>query len=169
MIHDPSFWFLISFVIFCGAIGKKAWVSIKNALDQKAKHIEKDLHDAKQALEAAEALLQEQEILNEQTSEKAKEILRHAQLEATRLKKQAMADFDEFVKSQEHLLEERIRRAETQALHDLRETIIEASFEAAAIALKKQLTPAASEKLSDELLASLSSSKEFRKFLKNDI
>jgi len=167
MIYDPSFWLLITFIIFFGAIGKKAWNATKKGLDQKAKRIEKDLLEAQKALEAAATLLKEQELLREQSHEKAKEIINHAHLEAMRLKKQAMADLDAFVKSQEHLLEERIRRAETQALQDLKTKIIEASFDAAETALKKQLTSSLSEKLTEELIGSLSSSPKFKKFLKN--
>ncbi len=57
LFSSAEFWVLIAFIVFIGAVGKKAYVGITGGLDSRADKIKTEIDEAVRLREEAQALL----------------------------------------------------------------------------------------------------------------
>ncbi len=127
-----SFWALVALVIFLGiVIYMKVPAMVGKALDQRADKIREDLAAAKSLREEAQALLAEYQKKRKEAEAEAGEIVAAAKREADILSAEAKQKTEEFVARRTALSEQKIKRAETEAVDAVRAAAVDVAMAAA--------------------------------------
>lgn len=156
ILSTPEFWVLVSFVGFIGLIlYYKIPGKVAEALDKRAEAIRHELDEARKLREEAQALLADYERKHRDAEKEAESIITLAQEEAEALAKETRANLKDMLERRSRQAEEKIKRAEEQALGEVRATAVSVAIAAAEQIIEKKMTPAASRKLVDESIKSL--------------
>lgn len=129
---NPEFWVLISFIgfiammIYFGVPGM-----ITKALDARADAIRKELDDARKLREEAQQLLADYQKKSKEAEDEAKSIIDAARREAEALAAETRKSLAEQVARRSKMAEDKIARAEAQALAEVRGSAIDAAMAAA--------------------------------------
>lgn len=135
--HDPLFWVALSFVVFVALVlyyGVPAIVT--KSLDDRADAIRKELDEARKLREEAQALLSDYQRKAREAENEAKSIIEQAKIEAEALATDSRKALIESLERRSKIAEEKIARAESQALSEVRSTAIETAIAAAHEILK---------------------------------
>ncbi len=150
MFHpaDPVFWVMIAFVGFValliyyrvpGIVGK--------ALDDRATAIRANLDEARRLRDEAQALLADYQRRSREAEEETKTILEQARREGKALAAETRKNLQESVERRTKLAEEKIERAEAQALSDVRTAAVESAIAVAEKILKSRVAGATADTL----------------------
>ncbi|MFA9549634.1 MAG: F0F1 ATP synthase subunit B [Hyphomicrobium sp.] len=150
MFHpaDPVFWVMIAFIGFValliyygvpGAVGK--------ALDDRATAIRADLDEARRLRDEAHALLADYQRRSREAEDETKTILEQAKREGEALAAETRKNLQESVERRTKLAEEKIERAEAQALSDVRTAAVESAIAVAEKILKSRVAGATANTL----------------------
>lgn len=138
-LHDSSFWFLISFLLFVYLIGRRAWPFIAKGLDSYSEGIkEKIFNSTNKKKQSAENLSEAKEQYSE-SSTTAKSIINHSKFESERLKSESDRVLERFMLARDRVVENRIISAEEQALKDIRNKSALTGIEAVKFLLNKKM------------------------------
>jgi len=140
MLEDPTFWVLVSFVIFIAAVAKPIGRAITTPLDQRSEKIHDDIQEAERLREEAQELLAKYERKQRDSAGEAEHIAEQARAEAERLKAGALKDLEESLDRREKLALERIEQAETAAVDQVRAIAVEAAVDAARRILAEKIS-----------------------------
>ncbi len=150
MFHpaDPVFWVMIAFIGFValliyygvpGIVGK--------ALDDRATAIRADLDEARRLRDEAHALLADYQRRSREAEDETKTILEQAKREGEALAAETRKNLQESVERRTKLAEEKIERAEAQALSDVRTAAVESAIAVAEKILKSRVPGATADTL----------------------
>ncbi len=150
MFHpaDPVFWVMIAFIGFVAlliyygvprAVGK--------ALDDRATAIRADLDEARRLRDEAHALLADYQRRSREAEDETKTILEQAKREGEALAAETRKNLQESVERRTKLAEEKIERAEAQALSDVRTAAVESAIAVAEKILKSRVAGATADTL----------------------
>ncbi len=150
MFHpaDPVFWVMIAFIGFValliyygvpGIVGK--------ALDDRATAIRADLDEARRLRDEAHALLADYQRRSREAEDETKTILEQAKREGEALAAETRKNLQESVERRTKLAEEKIERAEAQALSDVRTAAVESAIATAEKILKSRVAGATADTL----------------------
>jgi len=150
MFHpaDPVFWVMIAFIGFValliyyrvpGIVGK--------ALDDRATAIRADLDEARRLRDEAHALLADYQRRSREAEDETKTILEQAKREGEALAAETRKNLQESVERRTKLAEEKIERAEAQALSDVRTAAVESAIAVAEKILKSRVAGATADTL----------------------
>lgn len=150
MFHpaDPVFWVMISFIGFIAllvyygvprAVGK--------ALDDRAAAIRADLDEARRLRDEAHALLADYQRRSREAEDETKTIIEQAKREGETLAAETRKNLQESVERRTKLAEEKIERAEAQALSDVRTAAVESAIAVAEKILKSRVPGATADTL----------------------
>jgi len=147
-IYEPEFWVAVSFFLFVGGllylgVHKK----IAAVLDHRAELIAKELDEAKRLRLEAEKVLADYRRKQGDAVKETKAIVDLAAKEAEILAAETRRSMAEHFERRMKLAEEKIARAETEALREVRAAAAEAAVAAAQIVIAEQLTPETADKL----------------------
>lgn len=147
-IFEPEFWVAVSFLIFLGlvlylGVHKK----LAAALDARAAAIAKELAEAKRLREEAEKVLADYKRKEDDAAKEAEEIISLAAKEAEILAEETRRSMKEHFERRMKLAEDKIARAEAEALREVRNAAAEAAVTAAQSLIAKSLTPETADKL----------------------
>jgi len=147
-IFEPEFWVAVSFFIFVGlvlylGVHKK----IAAALDNRAAQIKKELEEARHLREAAEKVLADYKRKEGDVAKEAQEIISLAGKEAEILAEETRRSMKEHFERRMKLAEDKIARAEAEALREVRNAAADAAVIAAQTLIAKVLTPETADKL----------------------
>jgi F-type H+-transporting ATPase subunit b len=131
VFHDPTFWFLVAFVIFIGAIWRPVSRGVGTALDSRAGKIRSDLDEAEKLRVDAQDLLASYQRKQRDAAKEAEAILSHARDEVGRMRVRAAADLERFVARREQMAVERIELAEASAVAEIRALAVDIAIDAA--------------------------------------
>jgi F-type H+-transporting ATPase subunit b len=152
-LNDPTFWAFVGLIIFVGIIlYMKVPKTITKSLDDRAAKITSELAAAEALRKEAEAKLAEVQKRAAEAEADAKAIVEAARREAGQLATQAEAALAARIASREKLAEERIARAEADAIRDVKMAAVDTASRAAAAILTDQLAGKAGD---DEFARSL--------------
>ncbi len=153
--NDPAFWAFVGLLIFIGVIlYMKVPASVTKSLDDRATKITSELAAAEALRKEAEAKLAEVEKRAAEAEAEAKGIVEAARREADQLAVAASTALVERIARREKMAEERISRAESEAIRDVKLAAIDTASRAAAAILMDQLAgKAADEEFSKSLAA----------------
>ena len=155
MFSDPTFWFLVAFVIFIAGVGKKVWLLVSGYLDHHGLKIEEKIKDAIRMREEAQTLLGDVRKKHMEAEKQAEEIVEHARLQSEHFRKESQRELEHFLKNREKLAHDRIQHAQTQALQGIRRQAILASTQACQAILKESVNDKQHTELIDQAIADL--------------
>jgi F-type H+-transporting ATPase subunit b len=150
-IYEAEFWVSVSFFIFIGVlvylgIHKK----VASALDARALLISKDLEEARRLREEAETLLADYRRKLGDVVTEVDNIIALAAKQAEILAAEARQSLKEHVDRRIKLAEEKIARAEREAVRELRNDAVDAAIASAQNLIAAKLTPDRAQKLVSE-------------------
>lgn len=155
-IFEPEFWVAVSFFLFLGVIfylgvHKK----IAAALDARAATIAKELDEAKHLREEAEKVLADYRRKQGDAAKEAQAIITLAAKEAEELAAETRRSMAEYFERRMKLAEDKIARAETEALGEVRAAAADAAVAAAQTIIAAKLTPETADSLVKQGIAAL--------------
>jgi F-type H+-transporting ATPase subunit b len=150
-IYEPEFWIAVSFFIFIGVlvylgIHKK----VASALDARALRISKELEEARRLREEAEKLLADYRRKLGDVVTEVDNIMALAAKQAETLAEETRQSLKEHVERRIKLAEDRIARAEREAVRELRNDAVDVAIAAAQNLIAAKLTPDRAKKLVSE-------------------
>jgi F-type H+-transporting ATPase subunit b len=157
-LSTPEFWVAVSFFIFLGAL---AYFGVHNKiaslLDARAAAIAKELEEARRLRQEAEKVLADYRRKQSEAAGEADSIITLAAKEAEMLAAETRKSVKEHFDRRMKLAEEKIARAEAEALHEVRSVAVDAAVAAAQTLIAEKLTPDRAEKLVSESIDTLKS------------
>ncbi|NOT70685.1 MAG: F0F1 ATP synthase subunit B [Hyphomicrobium sp.] len=156
---DPTsttFWVLISFSLFVAMLmyyGVPAVIG--KALDARADGIRKELDDARKLREDAQALLADYTNKAREAENEARSIIENAKREAEALASESRKALAESLERRSKLAEDKIARAEAQAVSEVRAAAVGSAMLAAEKLLKARVPGATGDALINEAIAGL--------------
>jgi F-type H+-transporting ATPase subunit b len=150
-IYESEFWVAVSFFIFIGVllyfgVHKK----VAGALDARALRISKELDEARRLREEAETLLADYRRKLSDVLTEVDDIIALARRQAEILAVETRQALKEHVERRIKLAEGKIARAETEAVRELRNDVIDVAIAAAQNLIGAKLTPDGAKKLVSE-------------------
>ena len=156
IFDNPEFWVLIAFLIFAGMlVSMKVPATVGKALDDRAVGIRKDLDDAARLRKEAERLLADYQRKAREAEAEAKSIIESAKREAENLAAETKKALADSIERRTKLAEDKIARAEAQAVSEVRATAVDVAVSAAETLLKARLTGAAATGLVEQSIRDL--------------
>jgi len=147
-LFEPEFWVAVSFFLFLGlVIYLGAHKKIATALDARAASIAKELDEARRLREEAEKVLADYRRKQGDAAKEAEGIVTLASKEAEILAAETHRSMKEHFERRMKLAEDKISRAETDALREVRAAAADAAVAAAQAVIAEKLTPEAADKL----------------------
>jgi F-type H+-transporting ATPase subunit b len=121
MLDNPSFWVALSFLGFLLLLAYlKVPGMINKALDERAAQIRSDIDEARKLRENAEKLLADYKSKAVAAEEEARGIIENAKREAEAMAVEARKSLKEGLERRTRMAEEKIQRAEAQAVSEVR-------------------------------------------------
>lgn len=156
IFDNPEFWVLIAFLIFAGMlVSMKVPATVGKALDDRAAGIRKDLDDAARLRKEAEQLLADYQRKAREAEAEAKSIIEAAKREAENLAAETKKALAELIERRTKLAEDKIARAEAQAVSEVRATAVDVAVSAAETLLKAKLAGATATGLVEQSIRDL--------------
>ncbi len=154
--HNPYFWVLVSFIGFVALlVYYKVPGIIGSALDARGLAIKAELDEAKRLREEAQALLNDYKNKAREAETEAKSIIEQAKREAEALAAESSKSLAENLERRSKMAEEKIARAEAQALSEVRSAAVDAALLAAEKIIAGKVSGAAGSGLIDEAIKDL--------------
>ncbi len=155
-ILEPEFWVAVSFFLFLGGmlylgVHKK----LAAALDARAHSIAKDLDEAKHLRQEAEKVLADYKRKQGDAAKEVEAIISLATKEAEELAAETRRSMAEHFERRMKLAEDKIARAETEALREVRAAAADAAVAAAQTVIAAKLTPETADSLVTQGIAAL--------------
>lgn len=139
--HAPEFWVLISFSLFVLLLVYKGVPGLLGkALDDRAAAFRSELDEARRLREEAQALLADYQKKSREAEEEAKAIVEQAKREAEFIASETKKSLAEQLERRTKAAEEKIARAEAQALSEVRSSAVDMAITAAERLLKDRVT-----------------------------
>ena len=150
-IYEPEFWVAVSFFIFIGVlvylgIHKK----VASALDARALRISKELEETLRLREEAEKLLTDYRRKLGDVVTEVDNIMALAAKQAETLAEETRQSLKEHVERRIKLAEQKIARAEMEAVRELRNDAVDVAIAAGQNLIAAKLTPDRAKKLVSE-------------------
>lgn len=155
-ISAPEFWVAVGFFGFVLLIVYyKVPSMVTKALDDRADAIRKELDEARRLREEAQSILADYERKHRDAGKEVESIILLAKQEAEALAVETRQKIKDQLERRTRLAEEKIARAETQALGEVRAAAVTLAISAAGQIIAKKMSPAASGKLIDQSIKDL--------------
>ena len=155
-LSTPEFWVAVSFIGFVLLIMYfKVPGKMGALLDDRADKIRNELDEARRLREEAQAMLAEFERKQRDAQKEAESIITLAKQEAEALAKETREKLKDSLERRGKIAEEKIARAEEQAVSEVRSVAVNVAIAAAEQIIESKMTPAASKKLVDQSIKDL--------------
>ncbi len=139
LLQDPHFWVAVSFVLFVGLFCKFVLPAILKALDDRAATIRDQLERANHLRAEAEALLASYKRQQEEAVKEAEALVQQAKKDADAMRASAEAELKNTIARRTKQAEESIKRAETDAVQQIRTQLVDIATETARNVISAQL------------------------------
>ena len=157
-IHNPEYWVLVAFLIFVGLLWRAGVPGmIGKSLDGRSQAIRNELDAARRLREEAQALLAEYQKKQRDAETEAKAIVDAAKREAEAMAAETVKTLTEQLQRRTKLAEDKIARAEAQAISEVRATAVDGALAASAKILAAKSVGATAAHLVDASIADLRS------------
>lgn len=155
MLHDPTFWVAIAFVVFVGLMVWKATKPILAGIDARGERIKTELDEAQRLREEAQKALAEYKRKQRDVAKEAEDLLANAKHEAELLRNQAAEDLKATLARREKAALEKIAQAEVQAVQDVRALAVDIAMAATAKLLSENVDPTRDQAMVDQAIKDL--------------
>jgi F-type H+-transporting ATPase subunit b len=147
-LSSPEFWVAVSFFLFvAGVLYLGAHKKIATALDARAAAIAKEIDEAKHLRDEADKVLADYREKQGNAAKEAQDIVDLASREAQALAAETSRSMKEHFDRRMKLAEDKIGRAEADALREVRAAAADAAVTAAQMIIADKLTPETADKL----------------------
>jgi len=147
-LSTPEFWVAVSFFLFVGgALYLGVHKKIATALDARAAAIAKEIEEAKHLRDEADKVLADYREKQGNAAQEAQDIVDLASREAQALAAETSRSMKEHFDRRMKLAEDKIGRAEAEALREVRAAAADAAVTAAQMIIADKLTPETADKL----------------------
>ena len=131
MLEKDATWVAIGFILFIlMLIYFKVPGQITKILDKRAEKIKNELDEARKLREEAQAILADFQKKNNEAEKSAKALIDEAKKIAKNYEKEAKLKFEESLERRKKLLDEKLKRAEVEALNQIKNDITDIVFDA---------------------------------------
>lgn len=156
MLRTAEFWVAVSFVGFLAIlVYYEVPALIAKALDERAAAIRKELDEARRLRDEAQNLLNDYQKKYRNAGLEAESIIEQARGEAEAYAKETRASLVESLERRTRQAEEKIARAEAQAVDEVRAAAVDTALAAAERILREKASGAAGAALIDDSIRSL--------------
>lgn len=156
MLRTAEFWVAVSFVGFLAIlIYYKIPALLAKALDERAAAIRKELDEARRLRDEAQNLLNDYQKKYRNAGLEAESIIEQARGEAEAYAKETRASLAELLERRTRQAEEKIARAEAQAVDEVRAAAVDTALAAAERILREKASGAAGAALIDDSIRGL--------------
>ena len=132
MFYTPEFWVAVSFLVFVGILVKMGVPAlVTKALDDRADTVRKELDQARRLREEAQDLLADYQRKQRAADDEAKAIIEEARREAEAMKAESARALKEQLERRTRLAEDKIARAEAQAVSEVRAAAVDVAMSTA--------------------------------------
>jgi F-type H+-transporting ATPase subunit b len=140
MLASPELWVLVSFVLFLALlVYYKIPDKVVKALDNRADRIRTELEEARRLREEAQSILADYQRKRRDAEKEAEDIIAMARREAQFYAEESRKALNESLQRRVRLAEEKITRAEEQAVQDIRSQSADAAVAAAETIVVREL------------------------------
>lgn len=156
LFEDPTFWVGLAFLIVV-AILARAGVHkmIAGGLDKRAQGIADELDRARALRDEAQELLARYQRRQREAEEEAADIIAQAKRDAERIAADARAKIEDHLQRRAKAAEEKIARAETQAIAEVRGQTVDVAIEAAREIIRSRMDQGAQAALAERAIDEL--------------
>lgn len=155
-LRDPEFWVAASFFGFAAVIVYyRLHAHIGEALDKRAQSIKAQLDEAERLREEAETLLASYRRKRREAEREAEDIVTHAREEAERSATAAKKAMEEMIERRGRMAEEKIARAEAEAVKQVKVTAADVAARVAHRVIVDSLDEEKAQALIDQAIADL--------------
>ena len=157
-LATPEFWVAVSFFLFLGLayyLGVHKKIAVM--LDARAAAISKEIDEARSLREEAECVLADYRKKQGNVAEETQAIVEMASKEAEAFAAETSRNMKEQFERRMRLAEEKIGRAEADAIRDVRAAAADAAVTAAQMVIADRLTPEAADKFVSQGIDALKS------------
>jgi F-type H+-transporting ATPase subunit b len=156
MLRTAEFWVAVSFVGFLAIMAYyKVPALIAKALDDRATAIRKELDEARRLRDEAQNLLNDYQKKYRNAGLEAETIIEQARNEAEAYAKETRASLAESLERRTRQAEEKIARAEAQAVDEVRAAAVDTALAAAERILREKASGAGGTALIDDSIRGL--------------
>lgn len=156
MLHAPEFWVAIAFLAFVAILLKmNVPALVTKLLDERAALIRKELDEARRLRDEAQDLLADYQRKQRAADDEAKAIIDEARREAEAIKAESAKNLKEMLDRRTRVAEEKIARAEAQAVSDVRATAVDLAMRASERIIKLKMTPEQSASMVEQSISDL--------------
>ena len=156
MFKDPNFWVAVSFFGFIALlIYYKIPDKLGEALDNRAEKIKQELEEARKLREEAQAILADYQRKQREAEKSAEDIVSLAKQEAEAFANETHKALEESLERRTKIAEEKIARAEAQAMEEVRVTAVEVAVAAADKLISANLSDDVAANLIDKTIVDL--------------
>lgn len=151
VFSTAEFWVAVAFLGFMGLlVYYKVPGLITKALDDRADAIRCELDEARRLREEAQQLLADYQRRSREAEEEANAIIEQARREAEALAGETRNSLKESLERRTKLAEDKIARAEAQAVTEVRAAAVDSAIAAAQRIIKRKVTPEVNARLVDQ-------------------
>ena len=155
-IHNPEYWVLVAFLIFVFALWRAGVpAQIAKALDGRADAIRNELDQARRLREEAQALLVDYQKKQREAESEAKAIVDAAKREAETMAAETRRTLAEQIERRTKQAEDKIARAEAQAVAEVRGLAVDRALAASAQILAAKASGQTATSMVDASIADL--------------
>lgn len=156
LFGSPEFWVGVAFLGFMGLLLYYGVPSlVTRALDERAEGIKRELDEARRLRDEARDLLADYQRKAAEAEKDAAQIVSQAQSEALALANETHRSLEEMLERRTRLAEEKIQRAEQQALGEVQAAAVDAAVLTARHIIEKNMTTAIGAKMVDQSIKDL--------------
>jgi F-type H+-transporting ATPase subunit b len=156
VLYLAEFWVTIAFLVFVLVLlYYKVPAVIAKVLDERADGIRKELDEARRVREEAQNLLADYQRKHRSVGEEAEAIVAQARHEAEAFAQETRRTLKEQLERRTKLAEEKIARAEGQAIDEVRAAAVDLAIAAAEKILREKASGAAAAALIDQSIRDL--------------
>jgi F-type H+-transporting ATPase subunit b len=156
MLAMAEFWVAVAFVAFVAIlVYYKVPKLIAKALDERADAIRKDLDEARHLREEAQSLLADYQKKHRNVAQEAEAIIDLARREAEALAHETRVSLKQTLERRTKLAEDKIARAEAQAVDEVRASAVDVAVAAAEKILREKMAGSGGAALIDQSIRDL--------------
>ncbi len=156
-LHDPHFWYNVSFAMFAVVAWKFGKNAVLELLDGRIEDIRKDIESAEGLRVEAQELLAQYQRKHRDAVKDAQAIVTTAEKQAAEIIKKADQDLQETALRREKQLQERLARMEHAAIEEIRQYAADLALNATAEIIAVQLDKKTNDKLVDNSIKGIGS------------
>lgn len=156
LLQDTSFWVLIAFAIVIGIFWKAGLHKmIVSGLDKRGQKIADEINEARKMREEAQELLAQYQRRQREAEGEAQAIIDQAKRDAKRMAEEARVKLAEQMERRTKAAEEKIARAEAQAISEVRGQTADLAIEAAREIIRERMDSGAQTAFVDKAISGL--------------